>query len=282
MAMRLLVASIPDIASMNLKDRLLEAGGWTDGGRYQGRPVLFREDVCMMVTEGLHLHLDDIDRHVHEETGIAVDEVVFLSKHRAASGTPTLTVHPIGNYGKADYGGKEGTLVPSSPSFLSGMLREISRTAKGLPFQVSYEVTHHGPYLETPSSFVEIGSEESTWGDRAAAEALTRALLNYRPSTGPVVVGIGGGHYAPRFSEVTLVKDVSFGHMLPKHVLEANDEDGALRCIRTAMEASGTDAAYLHKKSFSKPDARRYREMIEGAGYKVMESDDLKDIQSLS
>jgi len=41
----------------------------------------------------LHLHLDHVDRLVFQELGIAVDEVIFLSKHRAASGKPTLTMH---------------------------------------------------------------------------------------------------------------------------------------------------------------------------------------------
>ncbi|MDD1772845.1 MAG: hypothetical protein LUQ09_07985 [Methanomassiliicoccales archaeon] len=279
--MRLLVASTPDLASMNLKERLLEAAEWTARGQFQGRPFLVHDDLCMVTTDVLHLHLDHFDRQVMEGTGTDIEDVVFLSKHRAASGTPTLTVHPIGNYGKADYGGREGTLTPSSPAFLSGMLREISRTAKGLPFQVSYEVTHHGPFLDRPTSFVEIGSDETNWGNEGAAKALAEALLHFRPGKGPVVIGVGGGHYAPRFTEVTLAKEVSFGHMVPKHVLDAGDDEHALSCIQKAMKASGTDAAYLHKKSFSKPDARRYREMIESAGYRILESSDLKDAQSL-
>jgi D-aminoacyl-tRNA deacylase len=189
---------------MNLHDRLLEAAEWTEAAPFQGRPSLVLQDMCMVTTDTLHLQLDHVDRLVCQELGITVDEVIFLSKHRAASGKPTLTMHPIGNFGRADHGGRGRSLVPASPELLSGLLRELSRTGRGLPFQISYEVTHHGPFLEVPTTYVEIGSDESTWGHRGAAEALAEALLNCGSSDGPTVIGVGGGHYAPRFTEVTL------------------------------------------------------------------------------
>lgn len=277
--MRLLVACTPDVASMNLRDRLLEAAEWKETDQFQGRPSLKFRDMYLVTTDTLHLHLDHVDRLVGDELGVIVDEVIFLSKHRAASGKPTLTMHPIGNFGEANYGGRERALVPASPGFLSGLLRELNRTGKGLPFQISYEVTHHGPYLEVPTTYVEIGSDESTWGHQGAAVALATALLNCKASDGPTVIGVGGGHYAPRFTEVTLAKKVNFGHMVAKHVLDAGGEEQILASIGMAMKASGTDAAYIHKKSFSRPEARRIMELIEGAGYQVLEGGDLGDLQ---
>ncbi|MCX6650336.1 MAG: D-aminoacyl-tRNA deacylase [Methanomassiliicoccales archaeon] len=276
--MRLFVCCTSDVASVNLRDRLLETADWSEEGLFQGKPVRRLKDLVMVTTDTLHLYLDNIDQLVKEEVGVRADEVVFLSKHRAASGRPTLTVHPIGNFGKAEHGGKDGTLVPASPTFLSGMLREIAVRGKGLPFQISYEVTHHGPFLDVPTTYLEIGSDDSKWGDLDAAKALAGSLLNFTPSQGPVVVGVGGGHYAPRFTEVTLAKKVSFGHMVAKHVLEAGDDDHAISAIAKAMKASGTDVAYLHKKSFSRPEARRLTELIEGSGFKVLEDGDLLDI----
>ena len=276
--MRLIVCCTSDVASVNLRDRLLEMADWKEDGLFQGKTVHRRRDLTLVSTDVLHLHLDHVDELVREEVGVHADEVVFLSKHRAASGKPTLTVHPIGNFGKAEYGGRDGSLVPAAPTFLSGMLREMSVRGKGLPFQISYEVTHHGPFLNVPTSYLEIGSDEVNWGHQEAAEALAGSLLNFTPSDGPVVVGVGGGHYAPRFSEVTLVKKVSFGHMVAKHVLEAGDDDHAISVVTKALKASGTDAAYIHKKSFSRPDARRLTELIQGAGFKVLEGGDLTDL----
>lgn len=276
--MRLLVCCTPDVASVNLRDRLMEMADWQEAGRFQGRSFHRLRDMCLATSDVLHLYLDHIDRTFSEETGVPVEEVIFLSKHRAASGRPTLTMHPIGNFGKAEHGGMDRTLVPASPSFLSGLLRELAARGRHLPFQISYEVTHHGPYLEVPTTFVEIGSDESRWGDREAAKALAGSILHCQPGSGPVVVGVGGGHYAPRFTEVTLAKKVRFGHMVAKHVLEAGDEGHALGSVEMAMRASGTRSAYLHKKSFSRPDARRMKELLEGAGYLVLESGDLEDL----
>ncbi len=279
--MRLLVASLPDPASVNLRDRLLEAAGWSEEGEYQGRRCYWLRDMLMISEDQLHLHLDHVDRTIGETLGVQIDEVVFLSKHRAASGKPTLTVHPIGNFGKADYGGREGALVPASPSFLSGLLRTLASTARGLPFEVSYEVTHHGPYLEVPTTYVEIGSDETKWGNLEAAKAMAEALLSWAPADGPTVVGIGGGHYAPRFTEVTLAKRVCFGHMVAKHVLDGRTDQEVLDIVQKAMMASGTRSAYVHKKSFSRPEARRLSDLLTAAGYQVLEGSDLEDLQSL-
>jgi len=279
--MRLLVASLPDPASVNLRDRLLEATDWSPEGEYQGRPCYRLHDMLMVSVDQLHLHLDHVDRTVGLELGVRIEEVVFLSKHRAASGKPTLTMHPIGNFGKADYGGREGTLVPASPSFLSGLLRALSSSAKGLPFEVSYEVTHHGPFLEVPTTYVEIGSDETKWGNVDAAKAMAEALLNWTPAEGPTVVGIGGGHYAPRFTEVTLAKRVRFGHMVAKHVLDGRSDQEVLGIVEKAMVASGTRSVYVHKKSFSRPEARRLSDLLLAAGYQVLEGSDLEDLQSL-
>lgn len=41
---------------------------------------------------------DYLDKRWEEVTGEVVDEVIFLSKHTAASNKPALTVHPIGNF----------------------------------------------------------------------------------------------------------------------------------------------------------------------------------------
>jgi len=276
--MRLLVTSTPDVASVNLRDRLLEMEAWEATGEWHGYPCHRLRDMLMVTTDTLHLRLDHADRLVAGSLGVEVSEVIFLSKHRAASGKPTLTMHPIGNFGKADFGGREGTLVPASPSFLSGLLRTLAVSAKDLPFNVSYEVTHHGPYLEVPTTYVEIGSDESKWGSLEAAKALAFSLLNCCSAEGPVVVGVGGGHYAPRFTEVTLAKKVRFGHMVAKHVLEGKGDEDIISDIGKAVTASKADAIYIHKKSFSRPEARRMKDLLEASGFKVLEGADMADL----
>ncbi|MEI6796141.1 MAG: D-aminoacyl-tRNA deacylase, partial [Methanomassiliicoccales archaeon] len=153
--MLLLVASTEDVAGTNIRDRLLELVAWEGRGSFLDHPVYSRGDLLLATIDKIHLRADDIDREFEEAMSFQVDEVIFLSRHKAASGTPTLTVHPIGNYGIAEHGGRDGTLVPCSPASMAALLRSLRTTAMGLPFNISFEVTHHGPTdLVHPSFFV--------------------------------------------------------------------------------------------------------------------------------
>lgn len=53
-------------------------------------------DVRLLKHDSSIVREDHLDTHWEETTGETVDEVIFLSKHTAASSRPALTVHPIG------------------------------------------------------------------------------------------------------------------------------------------------------------------------------------------
>ena len=158
------------------------------------------------------------------------------------------------------------------------MLRELKDQAIGLPFGVTFEVTHHGPYLETPTLFIEIGSSEASWGDRDAARAIARSLTEVRVVAGPRAIGIGGGHYAPRFTEVCLTKRISFGHMLPVHAFDLQDTDDLAAKIGRGMEQSGASIAYLHRRSMKRSEATLVSKLVTDLGYRVVDSSDLEDL----
>ncbi|MDD1744089.1 MAG: hypothetical protein LUO85_05635 [Methanomassiliicoccales archaeon] len=278
--MRLLVCSLEDGASVNIRDRLTEIAEWQERGSFEGRPVLRRGHDVLVTIEGRHLFADDIDRRVREATGLDLDCVVFLSRHRAASGIPTLTVHPIGNFGeKADYGGRPGTLVPSAPDLMTSLLRSMQGHASGLGYQISFEVTHHGPYLSTPTLYLEIGSSESQWPDVKAGEALASSLLEVEVLKSTKVIGLGGGHYAPRFSEVALRKKVSIGHMIANHFADDAPDDQLVMAIRKALAASeGAGLVYIHKKSMPRSRATHIKELVRELGADVIDSSGLEDL----
>ncbi|OPY31285.1 MAG: D-tyrosyl-tRNA(Tyr) deacylase [Methanomassiliicoccales archaeon PtaU1.Bin124] len=271
-----MLASEEDVAGINIRDRLLEAAKWEEVATFDGRPVLKTNGLLLASMAKPHLFANDVDKEFMAATGLKIDDIIFLSRHRAASGIPTLTVHPIGNYGKADYGGKEGQLVPLSPALMTALLRQLKIESNGLPFQVSYEVTHHGPWLETPTLFIEIGSDERNWGHKGAAEAIARSLLNAEQDDAPVAIGIGGGHYAPRFTEASLSHRISFGHMVPNHALEDIGVEVITDRITKAMNASKASMAYIHKKSMSGAKAREMRAICEALGLKVVDSASLQ------
>ena len=273
---RLLICCAQDIPSVNMSAFLRRNGDWEDIGSDGENSYLRRGDDVIMNISGLHIRAEDIDERA-KAFGIVPDEVVFMSRHKAASGIPTLTVHPIGNYKTADFGGRDGTLVRSSPRSMSQALRLISKYNDTDLYKVSFEVTHHGPYLETPTYFIEIGSDETHWGDKDAAEILGRVLEDTVPAEGHMIaIGVGGGHYAPRFTEMALGYKIDIGHMVPGYQLDGMDDETVVRYLKQASEATeGTKCVYLHKKAFKKSEQRRMEELIASAGLEVVSSKDL-------
>ncbi|MBQ3685632.1 MAG: D-aminoacyl-tRNA deacylase [Candidatus Methanomethylophilaceae archaeon] len=222
----------------------------------------------------MHIRHEDLDREI--QGTFRPDEVVVMSKHSAKSGQPALTAHPIGNYHENQYGGREGALVRPAPAAMTDALRRIVAYNDMEGTQICFEVTHHGPWLEIPTFFIEIGSDETNWGNMHAAEVLAKVLSDLDPDyEARKLVGVGGGHYAPRFTEVALRFRVSFGHMLPSYQTEGRDDEDVARMVRLACEATGTDSVYVHRKSMKKPEERRITAIIQSLGYETVTSADL-------
>ncbi len=254
--MRVLVCNRGDAASVNLRDRLLASGTWEETGRtFRGHPFWARSEALLVQIDGPSITDEALDADLRA-TALPIRDVWFLSKHAAASGTPSLTVHPIGNPGEARYGGHPGKLVPAAPRDMGALLRRMRHHASvlGLPHQVAYEATHHGPFLSFPTLFVEIGSDATWYGDPASGQAVANAILDVLAGdgrcAGPVLVGVGGGHYAPRATDMALAGEADFGHLIPNHGLEAAADPVAL--LRHAVEqTSGCAGLHLHHKGMN-------------------------------
>lgn len=277
--MNLILASQADSAALNQRDRLLELAEWHADGEFQGSPAWRLDDgggsFCaagtrMATLAELHLHAENIDREWATQFGEIPECIAFLSRHKAASGRPSLTVHPVGNWGAADYGGTPGAVSATAPGWMTGLLLAIARAAPA-GYQTCFEATHHGPLLETPAFFVEIGSDESRWELREPAEVLARALLALEPASGTPLVGIGGGHYAPRFSDVALQREAVFGHMVPKYALEQLTPE----LLRSALERSGARSIYLHRKGMPKSAVTRWRDWAGKNSIAIVSSNEL-------
>ncbi len=273
--MRLIVTSSEDPASMNIRARLLERPGWSEEGSFAGHPVLKRDGLVMVQVDRIHIDEDYIDDRVSETVHAAVEVVIFASRHRAESRIPTLTVHPIGNYSSADFGGRPATLCRTSPHLMTSALRALAANAKGLGFNVSFETTHHGPVVTAPAFYIEIGSYEELWGREDAADAVADSILEAKEEKAPVVVCVGGGHYAPRYTEIALSRKVSIGHMAANYALGALDE-GMIR--QMADRSQNAAEVYFHRKGMPKPDYRELRQRFASCGLQEISSEDLEPI----
>lgn len=276
------LCSREDAASMNIREHLLGLGTWREEGTFRGTPVLWAPDggTCIVTFDEPHLFVDDIDRDIEKAVGRRPALLVFASRHRSAAGKKSLTVHPIGNHGHADFGGRDGALVPSAPVEMTECMRFLHARAKAaaLDFSVGYEVTHHGPLVTTPTFYIEIGSSSAEWalGPPAAAiaETIHRVIvLGTVPTAGgPVAIGIGGGHYAPRFTDVALANRVDFGHMIPNYALEKYDREMVARAVAATPGAS---VAYFHRKSMKSALLHEVEADVTGLGLRVVREKEL-------
>lgn len=219
----LVLVSRADPASLTIRDALLEMAPWKRVGDFQGMPVHQRDDFLMVETPRLHLDCDLLDRTLIA-AGWNFGTILVASKHKAESGKPALTVHPIGNPQAAAYGGLPGRLVPTDPVVMGRVLRRLHAEAGDLKHQVTYEATHHGPYLETPTAFVEIGTDQASWSDRGLGRRVARAILAAQEESAfdeaPVLLSLGGSHYAPRVTDLARKGRANFGHILPGYAFD--------------------------------------------------------------
>ena len=273
--MKLVVTSSEDPASMNIRDRLLALRGWREEGSFSGHPVLRSEDHVIVQVDRIHLDEDHVDGRVASELGVDVSTTIFASRHKSESRIPTLTVHPVGNYSTADFGGVDRTLSPSSPQLMTEALRALAKNADGLEFKVSFETTHHGPLTDGPAFYIEIGSCEEFWTRTDAAAAIARAVLEVRETRYPVMVCVGGGHYAPRFTDVALSREVAIGHMAANYALESLDNS---MIGQMASKSDGADRVYFHRKSMPKQLYRETAARFSSRGIEEVRSGDLETL----
>lgn len=202
--------------------------------------------------------------------GLRPELIIFLSKHAARSGQASLTVHPLGNFTEAKYGGRPGRFTPTLGSWQTYALRLLDhhRRAANHPAPATFEVTHHGPLLATPAFFLELGSTPAQWEDPAGAGVVARAawdLARSHPAPHPIMIGLGGGHYAPRHTEAALGKAVDFAHLVPSHAAESVAEPDRL-VAEIVRSSPGAEGVYVHSGTVERGAEARWLAAFAAAG----------------
>ena len=202
---------------------------WAKGPYYIRRPTL-------------HIHDEQLDTKLPPELLRQQPTLVFPSIHRSRQNIRCLTVHPLGNPGaSAEVGGRPRSLVPTDPELMTATLRVVADEARALGRTTTYEATHHGPELSLPAFFVEIGYGDLPGPPEEEIACLARILPSLsRPAGGNrIALGVGGGHYAPHFTDLALRRRWAFGHILSRHALEEVDPATAREALRLTPRAEG-------------------------------------------
>lgn len=212
----MLLVSRKDIAGMNIFHYIDEK---------------LKEQTLILENDSIYSD-EEIKKFVPIDTSI-----IFLSRHSARSLRPSFTVHPIGNFGKAEFGGKDTILAPCQSFMLKRLVFNIKELvdSKGYQlnenYEVSIEVTHHGPFSHVPVTFIEVGSSESQWKDQEACRLIADTLNGTEfdkidhEEDWVSVIGFGGNHYAAKFTKYMLETEYAFGHICAKYALSKLNEE---------------------------------------------------------
>jgi len=183
---------------------------------------------------------EDIDKEV-EGTDSEGDIYIFATTHTSKSGKPSFCVHVQGNWGKAELGGKDNELCIAPVYLMRKAYLEVVKAAEGTDYEPILEVTHHGPYLEKPCFFMEIGSGEEAWTDKDAGERMANAIYNTVTGTldeNPEIlpaIGVGGQHNVPVLSKYVVRNQIALGHVMAKYSLESFSREKMLQAMEKTL-----------------------------------------------
>jgi len=236
----LIVASKKDKAGINITTNLSQFSGFNF--------YLVEDEIIF--TE--NLDLQKINKY---------DFIIFVSKHKSEKKGKTLSIHAPGNWRHADMGGESGKICKTSAQFQKQFFEKLNSNVKehGLNYKVTLECTHHGPLIEKPCVFVEIGSTETEWQDRKAAFVMAITInqvikdFEENPYT-EVAFGIGGPHYCPNFNKIQLKSNISLSHVIPQYSLPLTEEMVKQAITKTEEEI---DFALLDWKGLGTAEQRK-------------------------
>jgi D-aminoacyl-tRNA deacylase len=237
--MILIVASTKDPASMNISRKILENYKFKEiSEKFQRNPVYVKSiaerEVRLVFVNKELIYTQFITDFFTPKL------LVFVSRHSSVSGTPTLSVHTPGNLAAAGLGGIPRKVSVAAASAMKRALLELFKQKERLElnYKVSYECTHHGPSLDVPTMFVELGSSPMQWKDLKAAEAVAHAAMAAVSGTPvfPAVLGVGGPHYNEKFTRLALNREVAFSHIIPKYAMQKIDADMLRQCVHRTVK----------------------------------------------
>lgn len=201
----IIIASKKDLAGMNIIENL----------------KLLNCKIPIKIIEEDLITAENIDKNLD------ADFIIFASKHKSQKENKTLSIHSIGNFQEAEYGGKPKTLSPSSAIINKHFFQNLEKNNNS-DYQITLEATHHGPFIETPSLFIEIGSTKNQWQDKEAGKIIAKTIIesvkSFREKNYEVAICIGGPHYCPNFNEIQLGEKFAISHVMPEHALPLTDE----------------------------------------------------------
>jgi len=220
-----LVTSSRDTASMTIARGLKRNHPFESTKiMFMGNPVFQNGHLLLVQVDTELIEPPDLDQYFNPRA------YVFLSRHRADSGIPSLTAHTTGNFTHAPFlGGNPMEVGRVDPDLQKNYMLALGERRDQLDgYETTVEATHHGPTsLQKPVLFVELGSSEKNWEDEHAGAVVGDAIieaLETSKSWDKVAIVFGGTHYPEKVNKLLLETDFAVASVVAKHSLEAVDE----------------------------------------------------------
>lgn len=260
-----IVYSLKDEVSASAAEALKESMQFKETKPVSGMRHFDADGTEMLEIKDLHLNADYLDGKIE------TDCIIFLSRHSSAKEVPAFTVHPEGNWtSEAKLGGKPKELAFAAPVQMLQILTSMQNMNTS-NVQVTYEATHHGPLLKTPSLYAEIGGNEQIRANIEYIKFLAAAVQNSiynEVGYDKIALGIGGLHYADRFAKRALEGKYAFAHIMPRHTVDNVDMIGQA----LSRSVPKTEVAVIDWKSISDPQRQAVIKKLEEFGidyYKI-------------
>ncbi len=207
----LIVASKLDTAGINITTQLSQFGDFN----------FYLVENEIVFTE--NLNLEKINPH---------DFIIFASRHVSKEGGKTISIHAPGNFRDAKFGGQSGRVCKTSALFQKQLFEKLKFNIDKFHlknYDLTLECTHHGPLINKPCIFVEIGATEKEWKDRKAAYIVAKSIYEIMNEFkenpyNEIAIGIGGPHYCPSFNKIQMDSNVAISHIISQYVFPLTEE----------------------------------------------------------
>lgn len=256
-----IVVSRKDLAGMNIMKNLLDNYDFEKKKDYY---VL--DNIKLIDVDKDSVYCDNLDKK------IAADFFIFATKHQSKSQIKTFSVHVPGNWSEScDLGGKPNTLNIAPGSLMKEMFIELNNQGKKLSdFEITLETTHHGPFLEKPVMFIEIGSSIEEWQNLEAGKIIAKTIMNVLKKdikNYETCLGLGGSHYPHSFNKFLLRTEYALANICPKYMLDSFNEEMLEKGIKNAVEK--IEKVAVDWKGLGK-HKKKVVDLIESKGFEII------------
>lgn len=258
---------------INVRGFLLKLYNFKKIGMFNGNPV-YKQKNIFLYTLNKKIHYSE--KNLGE-----IDADFFIAPHfHCIDYYPKrFTVHPCGNWGKkwVKWGGKKGEFSCVDPLLLKIMLLSLVKNNPFPDFKVSIEASHHGPLVDKPILFVEIGSNKTQYAKKENAKVLATAIMDalkqfsFKNIKKPkIAIGIGSEHCAENFSKIMIEKDIAFSHICPGYQISELNKESLKKAIE---KTKGKVDMIIVDKNFKM--SKKISKILNSTGLPILSADEM-------